>query len=841
MWIKLADFILRFRLLLILALASMTGFMAYEAATGLKMSYHFTKLVPPDDEDMKVFTKFKETFGEDNNVLAIGIEDSSFLTLKNFKALSELCTSLKEMEGVQHVYGIPVADKLVVERTLDSTTGNTTSKFVSKKIFEPFPESQEELDSLIDDFQKLNIFKGQLYNPENHAAVILVSVVPDIFDSKLRLQFMNSLLEKTDKFQEDTGVDLLFAGVPYIRSIVTNQVASELKKLLLIVLLVMAAILFLFFRSFSAVFFPVLVIGVSVIWTLGTLSLLNYEITLLTGLIPSIIVVIGIPNCIYLINKFHHEFKKHQDKKKALSIVIRRIGIVTLITNLTTATGFLVLIFNEIGSLREFGIVAGINILATFLISIILIPAVFSYLPNPTTRHLKHLEFLPLKSFLNWLDFIVAYRRKYIYGFTVLLVIISAWGTWKIYTVSYMLDDIPKDSPIKEDLISFEKDFKGIMPLEIVLTPYQVVEDSVDGKLVKDTVPDKQAYLKLRNLKKIAQFEDSLVKSPYLSPSVSIVSFAKAFRQAFYNGDVSSYSLPTRRDYNFIGRTIRNSDSQYNELIQSLVDSTTGQIRLSMKVADIGSKKLDTLIREFILPMAEIAFKDSTSRPASIIDYNITGTTKIFIKGNKFLIKNLRQSLIIAFIVIAFVMALLFRNWKMILLSVIPNLIPLLITGAIMGYMGIPLKPSTALIFTIAFGIAVDDSIHYLAKYRQELLLTDFKVKIAVSNAIRETGASMIYTSIILFFGFSVFITSDFIGTIMLGVLTSTTLAIAMFTNLILLPSLLLTFDKGVRNPDSHPLIEQLDEEIYESDKDEIDFKRLEVQDKNLGTEGEEV
>ena len=232
---------------------------------------------------------------------------------------------------------------------------------------------------------------------------------------------------------------------------------------------------------------------------------------------------------------------------------------------------------------------------------------------------------------------------------------------------------------------------------------------------------------------------------------------------------------------------------------------------------------MDSLVNGVIYPKIDEIFAGTK------LDVSVTGTTLLFIKGNKFLIENLLTSMVIAFVIIAIIMAILFGNFKMIIISLVPNMIPLLITGGMMGFAGIPLKPSTALIFSIAFGISVDDSIHFLAKYRQELFANRFFVPVAVSKSLRETGASMIYTSIILFFGFIIFAASEFGGTVALGVLTSTTLLMAMFTNLILLPALLLRFDSGKRNVQKHPLIENYPEFYHEQEDEEIDLELIEV------------
>lgn len=768
-------------------LTIVTVFMGYQSQN-IKWSYDLANIVPDQDADMVYFRQFRKTFGEDGNIMALGVQDSAVYQLENFRKFSELTSKLEQKDGIRNVLGLPNLQKL--------EKNNAKRAFELAHVFDSIPNSQTTLDSLLVGAASLKFYSGQLINADNGATLILVTIRKEILNSKNRDQLVNYIIAQGERFEEETGIDIHFAGLPYSRSITTSKVKAELNMFLILSLIVTGIILFLFFRSFKAVFFPLVIIGVVVVWVMGTLALLEYKITLLTGLIPPIIVVIGIPNSVYMLNRYHHEFNEHGDQMKALSRIIRKIGVVTFITNLTTAVGFFVLATTKINVLVEFGIVAGINIMATFIVSIILIPGVFSLYKPPSQKHLKHLKFRALDWVISNIDDLVHNVRPMIFAVTVAVAGVSAIGLSKIQAVSYMVDDIPENSPLKNDLNFFEQNFSGVMPLEVIV----------------DT-GDKKGVQNLRNLRKIDEFESFISSINYISQPVSVVSFAKAARQAFYNQSEAFYSLPTNRDMAFIMRYL--SEGETEELSQSFIDSTGRYVRVSLKIADIGSNRLDSLVNGVIKPKIDSIFMDSK------MDVNVTGTTLMFIKGNKFLIENLLTSMIIAFVIIAIIMGLLFRNVKMIIVSIIPNIIPLLITAGIMGYFGIPLKPSTALIFSIVFGISVDDSIHFLAKYRQELFANKFDVSKAISKSIRETGSSMIYTSIILFFGFIIFVLSEFGGTIALGKLTSITLFFAMVTNVVVLPALILQFDSGKRDKSKHPLIESVPELAEGIDDDE--------------------
>lgn len=771
MWSILARFIIRYRIPLLSVLIVITGFMAY-IGKDVVPTFKFAELVPKEDPDQKAFDAFKLTFGQDANAFAIGFEGESIKKLEDFKIYAQLIEDISKVEGLDTVIGLSNLPRLVVNKE--------QKRYSTEPIFKRIPETQAELDSIINYIKTLKIYENQIFDKRTNASLVMVAINNDYVNSNVRQDIVKDieLLCKEACARMSHQKEAHFAGIPYVRTILTGKVQAELKLFLYLSLAVTAVVLFVFFRSFAAVIVPLIVIGVAVVWTMGTLVLFDYKITMLTGLIPPIIVIIGIPNCVYLLNKYHQEFVLKGSRIRALEAVIRKIGIVTLITNTTTAIGFLVLISAKITILREFGVVAGINVFSTFIISVVMIPVVFSFLPNPTNRQLKHLDGKGLQKILEFVCHIVSTRRTVIYIVTCLIVVVSSFGVWKVYSVSFMVDDIPEKDKVKVDLKFFEQRFNGVMPLEIVLN-----------------TGDKNAFKDRDLMLKIDQFEKYIASQPELSKPVSYLSFLKSANQAYYGDDSTFYQVPSKQDKNklllYLVKSTKNSGGE--NALSKFVD-TTGKIRLSIKVADIGSKRMDTLINQKVIPKAKEIFESSTN-----VKVQATGTTLLFIKGINYLIDNLRSSLVIAIVLIAIIMAMLFRSSLMISLSLVTNLIPIIITGALMGYFDIPLKPSTALIFSIAFGISVDDSIHYLAKFRQELFLNNFNVYESVKKSIIETGGSMMYTSIILFFGFIIFAGSNFIGTRMLGILTSTTLLMAMVTNLVLLPALLLTFDSGKR------------------------------------------
>jgi predicted RND superfamily exporter protein len=386
-------------------------------------------------------------------------------------------------------------------------------------------------------------------------------------------------------------------------------------------------------------------------------------------------------------------------------------------------------------------------------------------------------------------------HRIAIYITSVLVLIASMIGMYQIKVSGSMIEDMPKGMQFYKDIKFFEESFDGIMPLEIVVNTRK-----------------KEGVSKSKTLKKIDKLEEHILETPELSRPMSIVSIVKYTKQAFYGGDPEFYDLPTSNERLFMAPLLKQSGGDI-ALMKSYVDSTGQYARITTFMKDMGTDRMER-VEENLRTKIENVFPEK--------DYEVilTGKALIFQKGTNYLINNLVLSLSLAVVLIAIFMAWMFKSFKMILVSLVPNLLPLLITAGLMGYLGVPIKPSTILVFSIAFGISVDDTIHFLAKYRQELIAHDWKIKRSVYAALRETGVSMFYTSIVLFFGFSTFTISSFGGTVALGALVSATLLFAMLANLLLLPSMLLSLERSIANKRTFkkpaiPIIprEELDEE----------------------------
>jgi predicted RND superfamily exporter protein len=767
MWQSLGRFILRYRLPLLLVLAALTAFMAWRASK-VQLSYDFSRAIPTNNPKYKAYQEFRKKFGEDGNLLVLGIQTDQLFREKIFNSYATLQRNLKKVKGVEDVIGVPTAINLIKVAETEKLRADTI--FPERKLL------QAEIDSASAIFLSLPFYQNLLYNPATKAWLLGVRIEKDLMASKGRIAIVNTINKMADDFGKANNLTVYHSGLPHIRTMLSLRIVNEMKMFILASILLSALILLLFFRSLSAMLLSLTVVTLGVIWSFATIELMGYKISILNALIPPLIIVIGIPNCIYFLNKFHTAYNETGDKKKSLVMMVDRMGVVTLFCNLTAAIGFAVFALTQSQILKEFGFVAGINIIVLFFISLILIPSILSFLSSPKTRHTKYLDNPGLNRWLDRLERWSLNHRKLIYIVTICIVAVSITGATKLKSLGYIVDDLPKEDKLYTDLRFFENNFKGIMPLEIVV----------------DTKKKYGVSRNLNNLERIDSLSQFIAAMPDIGKPLSIVEGLKFAKQAFFDGDSASYSMPSSYDLpalsqylNFKGDSGKTKNS-FIKLVTTFMDSAKQQARISVSMADVGSKRLPKII-DSITARANVLFvKDK-------YDVLLTGTSVTFLEGSKYILDGLKDSILWAFLFIALCMLYLFRSARILVCSLIPNLIPLLITAGIMGWVGIPLKPSTVLVFSVALGIAIDVTIRFLVNYKQELPHNNFDKKKTVIETIHSTGISIIYTSLVLIAGFVIFCFSGFDGTKALGWLTSLTLVTATFTNLVLLPSILIS------------------------------------------------
>lgn len=796
MWAAFARIVLRNRLAILIITGIVTLFMAYQAVN-VELTYNGGRILPADDSTNIDYEAFRSQFGEDGSVLAIGIQSKNLFKQDVFTAWYDLAEKIGKIEGVQSMLSITKLQNLVK----DTTAG----QFVFKPIMTKRPTSQAAVDSIKQQILDMPFYSGLLLNTEGDVTLMLLTLNKEIVDSKNRITLVNNITDAADAFGTAHGIEPHYSGLPYIRTINTKRISNELILFSLLSILITAIVLFVIFRSFKAIAIPMVVVFLSLIWTLGTVVLFGYKLTALTGLIPPLVIIIGIPNCIFITNIFHREFVNHGNKIKAIARVIVRMGTALFLTNFNTALGFATFTFTESKMLSEFGVISSINVMMVFIFSIVHVPILFSYVDAPPPKHTKHLDYKWMSSITNRIMWLISRHRIAIYAVTAVLLGFSVWGMTKMKTTGAITDDIPKGDKVYTDLIFLENHFHGVLPFEVVIETQQ-----------------KKGIVKYTTIKKIDELQKLLAEYPQLSRAISIAEIIKFAKQAYYNGNPEQYALPDRDELNFIYDYIpKGKDGKKDELTRPFIDSLQQKTRISVQVADIGSTEMKLLLGS-IKPRIDSIF------PKDNYKVTLTGTSLVFVKGTDYLVDNLLWSLLAAIILISGLMAFMFSSVRMVLISIIPNLIPLVFTAGIMGFMGISLRSSTILVFNIAYGIAIDSAIHFFSVYGHELKKNTHDIKRSVDESLKETGFSILYTSIILLFGFSIFMLSNFGGTQALGALICITLFSSIFTNLLVLPSLLMSLDKVIMIKSlREPYAELYDEEI-DIDLDSLEIKKLE-------------
>lgn len=860
MWQYLAQKILRNRILIISVIVLMTGVFAYFAATNLKLDNKYGNMLPKESPAQSSYLKFKSLFGEDGGTLVFAIQDDQLYSAEKIKKWRELGLRIAEVPGVTNV----VSEANVITLINDTVA----KKFVVQTVI---PDEDFNEESALE-FERIirgnPLYEGMLFNSETNVSLMLISVSEEFLSDPKKAKVVLEIEEIAEEYESYFG-KIRFAGLPHIRVVIAKRIMDEMYIFIGLAILVTSILIFIFFRSFRIVLICNTVVFTAVIWSMGSIGMFGFNLSILMALIPPLMIVIGIPNCIFLMTKFHREVVEHGNKMKAIQRIIVKIGNATFLTNLTTALGFSTFIFTNSDKLIQFGIIASINILALFVLSITIIPILVSWNKLPKDRHLKHLQNRYTGVLVNRFIHLAKNKRPLVYITTVVIVVISLFGLWRVEATGNLTGDLPEGDSILEDVTFISENFGGAIPFEIM------VNYKEPGRL-----------LSKNTLTRIEETQNLLQEKNVFSKSISIVDMMKFLNMSYYGNQVNSYKIMSNQDKRFIKPYIDKFQDEYSDEgvfgLKELVDTNALVLRIRSQMLDLGSydvaaivkdlnrqidsilnpdkKELESLYKdvaagkknaleelmsefknvqskmikelasddedllyEFDLkPDLIYSYRDSAKfLPAlrsaidnQYYDFTLTGTSVVAAEGTQYLVKNLLTSLFFAIIIISVLMAILFRSWRMVVASLIPNFIPLLVTAGVMGFFHIPIKPSTILVFSIAFGISVDDTIHFLAKYRMELKYRAWAQSECVINALKETGLSMFYTSIILFCGFNMFSLSQFGGTQALGMLVSLTLIVAMITNLVLLPSILLSLHRWLNTKSfQEPYFQFIEEE----------------------------
>jgi hypothetical protein len=757
-WARIARLILRNRIAIVVVVGLITLFMLWQMR-GLRIDYGYSGMLPETDSVTIKLEQFNQLFGEDAGLFFFAFEDPDFYTLNRFGSFNKLKHQISQINGVNSV--LSVYDAINLKKNPESR---------SFDIYQVFPDSitdQQQMDSLAASFRSLPIYRDLVYAGSSNMFLMVMTMDKDCINTHDRERIVDEMKVLTEEYGKSQNLKIHYSGLPYVRTTLAQIIQREFIKFLILSAVATALILFFFFRSLITVFFTVVIMGIGVVWALAGIVLTGSTITVLNAMVPALLIVIAVPNNIYLLNKYHAEYTKHKNKIKALQRVIQNVGAEIFMTNLTTAAGFATFMTINNQMIRTFGLISSVNIMVLYFLCLTLMPVFFSFLPPPREKHVRHLDNRVVNRIVDRLVNLVRFKRAGIYVSVLIIVVVSLIGVTRMKSTGYILDDIPKENELSKDLKFFEHAIRGVMPLEVAIDTKKP-NGALSGSF----------------LRKVEEFQAYAEGFPELGRSFSIADGMKVATQAYYNGDEKHYKLPSQQERAFLLPYL-SGQIEGNPILASFIDSTSQIMRINMRIADVGNDRMEEITG---LLQARL---DSLFAPGQ---YNtiLTGSSMLYTLGTKYLIRNLIQSLAIAILLIALFIAWMYRNPRMVFVAVVGNLIPLLFTAGLMGYANISVKPSTLLVFSVTYGISVDTAIHFLSKYRRQMLCHGIDKESAIIKTLREVGVSVIYTVSVLFVGFGIFVASEFGGTQAMGFLMSLTLLIAVISNLLLVPSILL-------------------------------------------------
>lgn len=758
-------FILRHAKTVLLIITLLSAGMFYQAIQ-VEKSYNYVSALPENSAAAADYALYKKYFPYQNNTIIIGIQTTRFFEADFFSAYRQLTQTLRNIPGVAELISLDKA--LFLDKDLPQ------ERFITRPVFPPAP-NQQQLDKAKQLLATLPLYQHLLYNPRNNAYLIALNISEPYALTKKRDTLVVQIDQALQQFQQSTNNTTLFAsGIPYIRNKISGLIAQEMQYLMIGAALFLILIMRFLFRAWGYVFITALILGLGIIWSFGTMALLGFQLTLLNAIVPSLIIIIGVPNCIYFFNKYRSACRIARNQAQAAELMLLHSGKITLFCNLTTALGFFVFIFTSSELLFQFSIVASVNIIILFILSYLLIPILLTHTSPPKTPPRAAKRSAPL--ILKILPFIYK-KKRLIICISLALCVFSFIGIQKIESNSFVIDDLPAHSPMRQNLRFFETHFKGIMPLEILIHTHK-----------------KRGIHNPQLLQQADSFCRALAQYPELSATVSLIEGLKFLRQMYYNGDSAFYALPAM-DWQFIAPYMQNKNQKNPELRQILhtfTDSAQQILRISLRIADIGQKATEQCLTQIRQQLHR--YIDSTHYTGII-----TGNTLAFLEGNRAIMTALKESSLWAVGFIALIMLYLFRSLKITLISLAPNLLAILLSLSWLGWFHITLKPSLVIIFSITLGIAVDISIRLLVLFHRFLRQTRDPVQ-SILRTFREAVLSVIYTSLTLMGGFSIFLISHFESIFYLGLITTLTLLSAALANILLLP-LLLTLNNPPKKP----------------------------------------
>ncbi len=715
----------------------------------LNFNYDFEAFFPNEDNELETYNKHRDRFEWDNEFVLLGIENKKGIFKKDFLSkIEDLSNDLKEINDI---------DRIVSPTNIKNVSFGGLAP-VEKRLIHVDDEALYKDDSV-------NIYStpeliGSFFPYDAKSISIFIKTKEGL--SKKKSDSLAKNIEAAfSKYKFD---EVHFVGRIVAQDVYLKNLENEFKYFLSISFFLVVVFLWFSFKSLYGIIVPITVVIISIFWTLGIMALLGQSLDIMTVMLPTMIFIAGMSDVVHFFSKYFEELSKGTEKSKIFPLIIKEVGFPTFLTLITTVVGFLSLLFSSIIPIRDFGIFTSVGIIIAFVLTYTLLPALL-FLFTPKKLVVVHSHNNKTYNVMRTILFWIFRNQKTIIVTTCVLIALSIVGVYKIKVNNILLEDLSDRVKIKQDFMFFDKHYSGVRPLEL----------AIEIKNKNKTVWDYDIMQQLNAV-------DDFIKKEYKAGFVySPAMICNGINKSLNDESLGVLPFPNKEDYTDIKKQI--FENKKNKDIKRVISIDGKHARISAKINDIGSiavNEHNKKFQEFI--KSNINTND--------IEIKITGAAHLVDRNNEYMVSNMTQGFLFSIIVIALLTYLLHRSWRMVLVFILPNFIPLLIIAGIMGFAGIELKAATSLVFSIAFGVATDDTIHFISRLKIELgygksLIYAFK------RTYFETGKPIILTTFILMGGFISLMISDFQSTFYFGFLICITIVIAVIADFFLLPVLL--------------------------------------------------
>lgn len=726
-------------------------------ALQLRTDFNLEGFYQDEDPVVMQYAQLEDEFGRDDNRIVIGYTREDLMSSEGMEQNRALHAELETLPFILDVQSLSKAERM--------------TNLEDQLVFTPYFDSETIYDEpLFTELKEDPFVTGFLINDALTSTAFYVEVDQEQNTYTNRNELISRLTKIVRQFETNSDLQVHISGIPYFRNLYVNMLNSEIIFYISISSVLIIALLWYLYRSIWGVVLPMIIVWSTLLLTLALIHITGGYIEIMSSTIAPILLCVGIADSIHMISKYDDARDQGLSKQDSIVEMIRTLGSATFLTSLTTAIGFITLMSSTIMPMKRFGIYTASGVLIAYLVTIFFLPAALSLSKRARIFSEQKSPFFRWSSRqLSSLSRINETYKISIILFSLLLLSVSAWQMTGLTVNGRVFDDVSEETQVMQDQAWFSEHLVPILPLEILIRT-GTEEGTLSADLMQRIAETEKFLMQVPEIEKVTSGKTLLAQVHHvLNPHQAFLSVA---------------STPLLAQYLLL------LEISGTDVVEELFTFSYETIRITAMIKDAGSERINEIRRELHLHLTEYYPGEEIS---------VTGSTVLSADLVGKIVRSLMTSMGLAIGLISVLMALLFRNVRMMLIALVPNLLPLVVTGAVMAFFGVDIKPSTAVIFTIAFGIAVDDSIHFLARFRVEMSRGS-SLHEALSITLHKTGRAIIITSMILLAGFGSLISSDFVSTAMMGVMVSSTIFSALIADLLLLPALFHWLEPDIRH-----------------------------------------